>query len=45
MIDILGDRPINEYASSEAGKLRDVLLKKGLAYFYQENVWLYQSHY
>ncbi|MEJ6673525.1 MAG: tyrosine-type recombinase/integrase [Alphaproteobacteria bacterium] len=31
VIDILGDRPINEYASSEAGKLRDVLLKKGLA--------------
>jgi hypothetical protein len=27
----LGDRPINDYASSEAGKLSDVLLDKGLA--------------
>ncbi|MDB0016575.1 tyrosine-type recombinase/integrase [Alphaproteobacteria bacterium] len=31
VIEALGDKPINEYASSEAGKLRDVLLKKGLA--------------
>ena len=26
VIEVLGDKPINEYASSEAGKLRDVLL-------------------
>ena len=31
VIEALGDKPINEYASSEAGKLRDVLLNKGLA--------------
>ena len=31
MIEVLGDRPINDYASSEAGKLRDVLLDRGLA--------------
>ena len=31
VIEVLGDKPINEYASSEAGKLRDVLLNKGLA--------------
>ena len=31
VIAALGDKPINEYASSEAGKLRDVLLNKGLA--------------
>ena len=31
LIEALGDKPINEYASSEAGKLRDVLLNKGLA--------------
>jgi integrase len=31
VIEALGDKPINEYASSEAGKLRDVLLTKGLA--------------
>ena len=31
VIEVLGDRPINDYASSEAGKLRDVLLDKGLA--------------
>ena len=31
VIDVLGDRPINDYASSEAGKLRDVLLDRGLA--------------
>jgi integrase/uncharacterized protein YcgL (UPF0745 family) len=31
VIEALGDRPINQYASSEAGKLRDVLLNKGLA--------------
>ena len=31
VIEALGDKPINEYASSEAGKLRDTLLAKGLA--------------
>jgi integrase len=31
VIETLGDKPINEYASSEAGKLRDTLLAKGLA--------------
>jgi integrase len=31
VIETLGDKPINEYASSEAGKLRDALLNKGLA--------------
>jgi integrase/uncharacterized protein YcgL (UPF0745 family) len=31
VIEVLGDRPINDYASSEAGKLRDVLLDRGLA--------------
>ena len=31
IIETLGNKPINEYASSEAGKLRDVLLNKGLA--------------
>jgi integrase len=31
VIEALGDKPIIEYASSEAGKLRDVLLNKGLA--------------
>ena len=30
MIEVLDDRPINDYASSEAGKLRDVLLDRGL---------------
>ena len=29
VIEVLGDRPINDYASSEAGKLRDVLLAPG----------------
>ena len=31
VIETLGDKPINEYASSEAGKLHDALLNKGLA--------------
>ena len=31
VIEALGDKPINEYVSSEAGKLRDVLLNKELA--------------
>ena len=31
MIEVLGDRPINDYVSSEAGKLRDALLDRGLA--------------
>ena len=31
VIDVLGDRPINAYSSSEAGKLRDVLINRGLA--------------
>jgi integrase len=31
VIEALGDKPINEYASSEAGKLRDTLLTKDLA--------------
>ena len=31
VIEVLGDRPINDYASSEAGKVRDALLDKGLA--------------
>ena len=31
VIEVLGDRPINDYASSEAGKLRDALLNRGLA--------------
>ena len=31
VIEVLGDRPINDYASSEAGKLRDVLLDRELA--------------
>jgi integrase len=31
VIEALGDKPINEYASSEAGKLRDTLLATGLA--------------
>ncbi len=31
VIEVLGDRPINDYASSEAGKLRDELLDRGLA--------------
>ena len=31
VIELLGDRPISDYASSEAGQLRDVLLQKGLA--------------
>ena len=31
VIEALGDKPINGYASSKAGKLRDVLLNKGLA--------------
>jgi integrase len=31
VIEVLGDRPINDYASSEAGKLRNVLLDRGLA--------------
>jgi uncharacterized protein YcgL (UPF0745 family) len=30
-IEVLGDRPINDYALSEAGKLRDALLYTGLA--------------
>ncbi len=31
VIEVLGDRPINDYASAEAGKLRDALLDRGLA--------------
>ena len=31
VIEVLGDRPINDYASSEAGKLRDAFLDRGLA--------------
>jgi len=31
VIEVLGDRPINDYTSSEAGKLRDALLDRGLA--------------
>ena len=31
VIEVLGDRPINDYASSEVGKLRDALLNRGLA--------------
>jgi len=31
VIEVLSDRPINDYVSSEAGKLRDVLLNRGLA--------------
>jgi integrase/uncharacterized protein YcgL (UPF0745 family) len=31
VIEVLGDRPINDYASSEAGKLRNALLDRGLA--------------
>ena len=31
VIEVLGDRPINDYASSEAGKVRDALLDRGLA--------------
>ena len=31
VIEVLGDRPINDYASSDAGKLRDALLERGLA--------------
>ena len=31
VIEALGNKPINEYVSSEAGKLRDTLLAKGLA--------------
>ena len=31
VIEVLGDRPTNDYASSEAGKVRDALLDKGLA--------------
>ena len=31
VIEVLGDRPINDYVSSEAGRLRDVLLDRGLA--------------
>ncbi len=27
----LGNKPVNEFASSDAGKLREVLLNKGLA--------------
>ena len=30
MIDVLGDRPVDEYASSDAASYRDYLLKKGL---------------
>ena len=29
VIEVLGDRPINDYVSSEAGKLREVLLAPG----------------
>jgi len=32
VIELLGDRPINDYASSEAGKLRDALIDRGLAF-------------
>ena len=32
VIEVLGDRPINDYASSEAGKLRDALIDRGLAF-------------
>jgi hypothetical protein len=31
VIEVLGDGPINDYASSEAGKLLDALLDSGLA--------------
>ena len=31
VIEVLRDRPINDYASSEAGKVRDALLDRGLA--------------
>ena len=31
VIEVLGDRPIDDYASSEARRLREVLLDKGLA--------------
>ena len=31
VIEVLGDRPIDDYVSSEAGKLRDALLDRGLA--------------
>jgi integrase len=30
VIDLLGDKPLNEYSSLEAGTFRDYLLKKGL---------------
>ena len=30
VIDVLGDRPLDEYASSDAAAYRDYLLKKGL---------------
>ena len=30
VIDVLGDRPVNDYASSDAAAYRDYLLKKGL---------------
>ena len=30
VIDVLGDRPVDEYASSDAASYRDYLLKKGL---------------
>ena len=31
VIEVLGDRPITDYTSLEAGKVRDVLLDRGLA--------------
>ena len=31
VIDILGDRPISEYSTVDAGKVRDALIDKGLA--------------
>jgi integrase len=31
VIDILGDRPISEYSSVDAGKVRDALIDRGLA--------------
>ena len=33
VIDVLGDRPVDEYASSDAASYRDYLLKKGLRNF------------
>ena len=30
VVDVLGDRPLDEYSSSDAVNFRDYLLKKGL---------------